>query len=892
MASVSETLQSALKFHQADDLPRAENLYRQILRIDPKQADALHLLGVAALQQGRNESALDLINRAIAVNGKAAPYHNNLGTVSRRLGRIDLATECFRTAIELSPDYADAHYNLGTLLKEQGQLQQALESFRETLRINPNYAEAHNNLGTVWKDLGRIDEAVECYRRALEIDPNSPEAHNNLGTALQEQENRDAAIECHRRAIALSPDYAEAHFNLANIFRDQDRLNEAFASYQQALDIEPDHAEALCNFGLVQMDLGKPDDAISTFRRVLQMNPAHVESHINLGIALRLTGDLEAGFEEYEWRWEAEKQRRCFTQPLWDGTSLVDGTLLVYSEQGVGDEIFFASCMGDVLKKTPNCLVECDPRLVELYSRSFPKAQVIALTPNARCGSSVHLPDFDVQIPIGSLPRLFRRSLDSIPQRRSYLVPDTTLQEKWKKRFAELGDSLKVGISWRGGKQEISRRRRTTTLDQWEAILSLPGVAFVNLQYGDCVEELEAVHRTTGVQIHDWDDADPLVDLDGFAAQISALDMVISIDNSTVHMAGALGVNVWTLLPFSPDWRWFLNRNDSPWYPSMRLFRQSRIGEWDAVFNNVTNALGDRMKKTETGGNGRIGSSLPAACGEAFTTNQKSSSTLNQKFSKPKTIVKTVETDLTEIPPNDADEKWLNDNRQLRMDAHRPCFKESRREFHLSRYQFATQYCEEKRVLDAACGTGYGSALLAESAIEVRGIDACLRTIDYAQRHYGNEHLKFHKSRVERIPFDEGYFDVVVSFETIEHTISPRWVMQEFARVLRADGTAVLSIPNSWGLTPHHFVDFDLPQLRELTEHFFEEQQYFYNNSGDIADRTPLGIGPLETIDPQHAECILAVCRRPRKECIAENRLENLLDELYENAFERHHEFF
>jgi hypothetical protein len=263
----------------------------------------------------------------------------------------------------------------------------------------------------------------------------------------------------------------------------------------------------------------------------------------------------------------------------------VDGVLLVYSEQGVGDEIFFASCMGDVLTKARNCLVECDPRLVALYSRSFPNAEVIASTRNTEHDSNVHLPSFDLQIPIGSLPRHFRRSLDSIPQRRRYLVPNPTLQEKWTERFAELGDGLKVGISWRGGKQEISRRRRSTRLDQWEAVLSRPGVSFVNLQYGDCVEELEELYRTSGVQIHDWNDADPLVDLDGFAAQISALDLVISIDNATVHMAGALGVDVWTLLPFSPDWRWLLNRDDSPWYPSIRLFRQSRIGEWDDVFN-------------------------------------------------------------------------------------------------------------------------------------------------------------------------------------------------------------------------------------------------------------------------------------------------------------------
>jgi 2-polyprenyl-3-methyl-5-hydroxy-6-metoxy-1,4-benzoquinol methylase len=527
-----------------------------------------------------------------------------------------------------------------------------------------------------------------------------------------------------------------------------------------------------------------------------------------------------------------------------------------------------------------------------LYSRSFSNAEVIPLEPNARSESNTHLPAFDAQIPIGSLPRLFRRSLDSFSQRQSYLVPDSTSQEKWKKRFAELGDSLKVGISWRGGKQEITRRRRSTTLDQWEAILSRPGVSFVNLQHGDCVEELEEVYRTSGVRIHDWDDADPLVDLDGFAAQISALDLVISIDNSTVHMAGAMGVEVWTLLPFVPDWRWFLNRNDSPWYPSMRLFRQSRVGKWDDAFNAAAEALKKLIFSSDENIEPATNASASVASEETLEKTKKSEIVdSTSEISTADHSCQAIE-DLSNSQESDqsgSEEQWLKKNFDLRLDAHRPCFAETRREFHLNRYQFATQYCEEKKVLDAACGTGYGSALLAESAIEVHGIDACDRTVDYAQRHYGNAHLKFHKSRVEWMPFDEGYFDVVVSFETLEHTMSPRWVMQEFARVLRADGTAVLSIPNSSGLTLHHFVDFDLPLLRELTEHFFEEQQYYYNNnSRDRAHRSPLGIGPLDDIDPKQAECILAVCRRPRKENLEKHRMESLLDDLYEQAIQRH----
>jgi hypothetical protein len=305
-------------------------------------------------------------------------------------------------------------------------------------------------------------------------------------------------------------------------------------------------------------------------------------------------GNFSEGWKSYEWRWKTkEKNLRPYDIPLpeWDGSPLAGKTIFVYGEQGIGDEIMFASCLPDLIARAGLCIVVCEKRLVPIFARSFQGCKVIEHFEPRDVYPSV-LPPADCKAAIGSLPGFLRPDLPAFAKRKAYLVADPGRVELWHERYSMLGkDSLKVGISWQGGGRPYDRLSRSTVLEQWAGLFPLKGVDYINLQYGDCKEALARAKETLGVTIHDWADADPLTDLENFAAQIAALDLVISVDNSTVHMAGALGVPVCALLPFAGDWRWMLRREDTPWYPSMRLFRQTVPEKWDDIFDHVYELL-------------------------------------------------------------------------------------------------------------------------------------------------------------------------------------------------------------------------------------------------------------------------------------------------------------
>jgi hypothetical protein len=296
--------------------------------------------------------------------------------------------------------------------------------------------------------------------------------------------------------------------------------------------------------------------------------------------------------KEYEWRLRTDNflsEQRNFSEPGWDGSSLQGKTLFIYAEQGVGDEIMFASCFPDIINKVGLCIIECDKRLIPIFSRSFPKAVFSERGKNTVAYSS-QLSQIDIVLPLGSLPKFLRTDFNAFPQ-EGYLIPDADKVRDWRNRLETLREGFSIGISWRGSTKPSVSRKRSIMLEQWAALFSLSGVNLINLQYGDCEDELKEIKEKLGITIHDWEDADPLKDLDNFAAQIAALDLIISVDNATVHMAGALGVPVWTLLPFVPDWRWMLNREDSLWYTTMRLFRQPSPGDWESVIAKVKDEL-------------------------------------------------------------------------------------------------------------------------------------------------------------------------------------------------------------------------------------------------------------------------------------------------------------
>jgi len=553
-SSTQALLAEALALHQAGQLPQAEQIYRQILAIAPRHADCLHLLGMIDYQQERLDSAADLIRQAIALHPQGASYYANLGNVLQAQGKLDEAKALYRQALSLKPNLAEVQVNLGNVLQFQEEYEESIGWYRQALALRPECPETYNNLGNALQSLGRLEDAIVCYHRAL----------------------------------AIKPEYAEVYYNLGNARRAQDRLEEAIAFYRQALALKPDYAEAHYNFGNVLREQGKIGEALEQFGEALALRPEYTQAAFGQALAQLLQGNFADGWRNFEVRWQSMKDHdtppRAYAQPAWTGEKLAAGSLLLWGEQGVGDEIMFAGLVPDAMRTGNRCILDCEPRLQPLFARSFPGVQVVS-----GCGPGLH-PESEIaaQLPTGSLPGLFRNSSAAFSAAKSpYLVPDPALRDRLRARYAD-GRRL-VGLAWQTNNRKTGRFR-SIFLSQFAPLFAQPGIRWVSLQYGNH-QELESQAAEAGAPLLVDRAVDQLTDIDGFAAQVAALDLVVTIDNSTAHLAGALGVPVWVLLPFAPDWRWLLEREDCPWYPAMRLFRQPRPGDWESVMQRVKNSL-------------------------------------------------------------------------------------------------------------------------------------------------------------------------------------------------------------------------------------------------------------------------------------------------------------
>ncbi len=470
--------------------------------------------------------------------------------------------------------------NLGAVLQAQGKLNEAVQCYRHAIALKPDYAEAHNNLGVALAAQGKVEEAIARYRCALIADPALADAHNNLGIALANQGHILDAMICYHRAISLKSNFAEAFCNLGNAFESTDELNEAMVCFEHALTLKPDFAMACNNLGNALLKQNKLEAALAQYERALALKPDYAEAaHGKVFTKLLLMdGDFGAGLQSYEGRWKTPDQTpmRSYPRPLWRGEPLGSGKLLLWGEQGVGDEILFAGLVPDVLRAGIRCALDCDPRLKPVFARSFPEVEVVS---GCEAGK-----DVAAHLPTGSLLSLYRRSaLDFAATKSPYLLPDL---QRWNELRSRYRDGRKlVGIAWHTNNKR-SGRQRSIALQLLRPLLERSDIRWVSLQYGshDNLPESLLVDRSI----------DQLIDMDAFAAQVAAMDLVITIDNSTAHLAGALGVPVWVLLPFVPDWRWFRTREDSVWYPCARLFRQPHPGDWGSVLKRVDSELFSR----------------------------------------------------------------------------------------------------------------------------------------------------------------------------------------------------------------------------------------------------------------------------------------------------------
>ncbi len=574
MSTISEAMSVAYQQHEAGNLQQAEQIYRQVLQVDPNNFNAIHLLGLIALQVGRTDSAVDYISQALRLMPDFAAAHYNLGLALRQQGKLAEAMAHWRQAVRYQPDYAEAHYHLGNALQQQGKLSEAIASWRQAVRFNPHHVDAHNNLGNALQQQGQLAEAEACLQQALQLKPDFINAHQNLGNTLLAQGKLEEAIARYQHVLRYSPNSLVAYNNLGKAFLDQHRLDEAAASLQQALRVSPDFAEAYNNLGLILQEQGKTQEAIASLQRAVRLNPNYVAAHINLALSWLVMGNFEQGWPEYEWRWKSEGYSAPnLRQPLWDGTALKGRTILLHAEQHFGDTFQFIRYAELVKQYGGRVCVVCPGALMQVLANCAGIDQLIA--------EGNPLPYFDVHAPFLSLPRILGTTLDTIPAKVPYLTAQVDLIERWRDRLSSL-NGPKIGICWQGTTTLRTARLKALPLKNF-APLAQSGAQLISLQKDVATEQLEQAGFAVN-QLAALDEAGAFLDT---AAVMMNVDLIISCDTSVAHLAGALGVPVWVPLPFASDWRWLLHREDSPWYPTMRLYRQPEPGNWQAVFQRM-----------------------------------------------------------------------------------------------------------------------------------------------------------------------------------------------------------------------------------------------------------------------------------------------------------------
>jgi Tfp pilus assembly protein PilF len=561
---------------QQGKLNEAVHSYQQALRIRPEYAEALSNLGLVLASLGKLPEAIASHQQALEINPGFASAQSNLQAAWAARRQLDLDLAGFRMNQWYLTDEAVVYNELGLFLKAQGKLTEAIFSFQEALHLRSDFAEAHNNLGVTFKERGNPEEADASLRLALSCNPNFVEAHNNLGTVLESAGKLEEATACYRRALSGKPDFAEALNNLGVILNKQGRYAEAMAYYQQALKLKPDYLDVHHNIGTVLVDQGKLDEGIASYERALQIHPDYVEAHLGRAQARLQLGDFDRGWPEYEWRWRRKEfPPRPFQQPAWDGSALDGRTILLHAEQGLGDTLQFIRYAPLVKQRGGWVIVECQEILLPLL------ATCAGIDRLAAHGSA--LPFFHSHAPLVSLPGILRTTLDTLPADVPYLHANPELVERWRQDLATT-EAFKIGIAWQGNPGHVNDRNRSFPLASFTPLCQLSGVRLFSLQRGPGTEQLTEAAEPFSIP----DLGSRFQTFQDTAAALANLDLVITVDSALAHCAGALGIPVWVLVPYAADWRWLLHREDSPWYPTMRLFRQERPGDWKSVFARVT----------------------------------------------------------------------------------------------------------------------------------------------------------------------------------------------------------------------------------------------------------------------------------------------------------------
>ena len=609
-------LQQALEHHRAGRLDIANGLYGTVLADEPDNVAALRLLGVLKSQCGAFDDALLLLQALVRVAPDVPEFYNDLGNALRGKGACEEAVLAYRSALDLFPAYADACFNLGLALESMGQTGQAEQAYTAALQGNPACVEARYNravmmmrngrhteareellrvrkerpdllqvhaaLGRVCEILGRREEAESVYESLVQRDPTSSDAYLRLGVVQAARRKEQEARTAIDRALLLNPDSAEGHYHAGVLGLRSWDFERAAVELETARRLRPDRPEVHVMLGVVAQRQGRLDVAQACFEDALMCDAENADAHWRYADLLLLRGDYLRGWEEFEWRWKHRDfvtPRRTFPQPLWNGEDLNGRTILLHPEQGFGDVLQFVRYVPLVASRGARVLLGSPRELVRLLA-SVPGTTVVATSPG-------ELPSFDVHAPLLSLPRIFGTTLNTIPAAVPYLAAPAGLVNAWAERLGERHGRFRVGILWSGNPLQEHNRHRACRLADFAPLRDVPRVTFYSLQKGSPAAELHEPPR--GMNIVDL--GPHLTDFAETAAVMQNLDLVISTDTGPVHLAGALGKHVWVLLSAVPDWRWLMDRPDCPWYPTMSLFRQTRIGVWEDVMRSVVDRL-------------------------------------------------------------------------------------------------------------------------------------------------------------------------------------------------------------------------------------------------------------------------------------------------------------
>jgi tetratricopeptide (TPR) repeat protein len=552
---IARIFADAVQQYRGGRIPEAETRCRDVLALTPDHAGALHLLGMLALMTGRPAEAITPLARAASLRPDQPVLHNLLGAAYLQLNRHAEAIPCLEAALRLKPDFAEAQCALGVALGAQGRRDAAVAAFQAALRLDPSLGQAHFNLAGLFAAHGLPAPAVTHYRAALRLAPDDVVAHNELGILLSRQGEIDASLHHLRTALRLKPGLVKIRHNIGGVLSDSGRWAEALAAYEDAVRAVPDSAEA---------------------------------EH-NLAVALLLQGRMTEGWAAFESRWRLDtvaRYQRPFPQPPWAGEDLAGRTLLVHEEQGFGDTLQFCRYVPALAERCDRLVFEIRPELVPLLRRSLGSAQLDILPRSARFPGVDGLPATDFHCPLLSVPRILGTIVETIPATVPYLHADPAAVSDWAARLAAL-PRPRIALVWAGQPALTFDAERSIALAELAPLARVSGVSFVSLQKGPGAAQAAA--PPPGLALHDF--TSELKDFADSAALLGAIDLVITVDTAAAHLAGGLGKTVWLLNRHWSDWRWLLTRDDSPWYPTLRQFRQPRRDDWTSVVAQVAEAL-------------------------------------------------------------------------------------------------------------------------------------------------------------------------------------------------------------------------------------------------------------------------------------------------------------